>query len=200
LAGTTRDDEPDAIGAAKAALRRDTLARRDHATAAERSTWSAAIRERLSAQIPPEATISAFLPIRSEVDLAPLVDDLVAAGHSVGLPVIAGRRLVFRAFLPGAPLVPRGFGTVGPPDDAPPVVPDLMLVPLSVFDRRLNRIGYGRAYYDTTIAALRADGHRPRLVGVGFALQEADRVPVEPHDVPLDMIVTEREAILPPST
>jgi 5-formyltetrahydrofolate cyclo-ligase len=200
LAGTTRDDTSDATGAAKAALRSGILSRRDGVDPAERAAWSAAIRDRLSMLIPGGARLSAFLPIRSEVDLAPLVDDLVAAGRTVGLPVIAGRGLVFRAALPGAPLVPRGFGTVGPPDDSPPVMPDVMLVPLSVFDRRLNRIGYGLAYYDTTIAALRAAGHRPHLIGVGFALQEADRVPVEPHDVPLDMIVTERETILPPST
>jgi 5-formyltetrahydrofolate cyclo-ligase len=185
------------IAAAKAGLRSAVLARRDAASPGDRAAWSAAIRDRVAALLPPGAAVSAFLPIRSEVDLSPLVHGLVETGRPVGLPVIDGRRLLFRALVPGAPLVPRGFGTVGPADDAPEVAPDVMLVPMSVFDRRLNRLGYGKAYYDTTIAALRGTA-RPHLVGVAFALQEVDRVPVEPHDVALDRIVTEREVILPP--
>jgi 5-formyltetrahydrofolate cyclo-ligase len=184
---------------AKAALRVEVLARRDASDPVDRAAWSAAISAAAADQIPAGATVSAFLPIRSEVDLAPLVHGLVAAGRVVGLPVIKGPRLIFRALVPDAPLVPRGFGTVGPADDAPEVVPDVMLVPLTVFDRSLDRIGYGKAYYDNTIAALRAAGHRPVLVGVAFALQEVDRVPVEDHDVTLDRIVTEREVILPPA-
>jgi 5-formyltetrahydrofolate cyclo-ligase len=164
----------------------------------ERARWSAAIRESAAVLVPHRAAVTAFLPIRSEVDLGPLVRVLAAKGHAVGLPVISGTRLLFRAFTGEAALVPRGFGTVGPPDDAPIVEPDIMLVPLSVFDRRLNRIGYGKAYYDTTIAALRAAGRTPLLVGIAFSLQETDEVPVELHDVALDRVVTEREVILPP--
>lgn len=183
------------IAEAKAALRRAALARRDALTAAERTSGSAAIVGTVLALVPPGARVSAFLPIRSEVDLTAAVHRLAARGHAVGLPAIEGRGLVFRAFAPDAPLVPRGFGTFGPADDAPAVIPDVMLVPLAVFDRRLNRIGYGKAYYDTAIAALRAGGHAPHLVGVGFSVQEATAVPVEPHDVTLHRIVTERETI-----
>ncbi len=186
------------IAEAKAALRSAALARRDAMSPAERAAASTAIAARILDIVPPGATVSAFLPIRSEVDLDGAIEALLARGHAVGLPVMAGRSLLFRRFAPDAPLVPLGFGTRGPGEDAPTLDPEVMLVPFSAFDRRLNRIGYGKAYYDTTIAALRAAGRDPLLVGVGFAVQEAARVPVEPHDVPLHRIVTEREVILPP--
>ena len=66
--------------------------------------------------------------------------------------------------------------------------PDLMLVPLAAFDRPGGRIGYGRGYYDTRHRRAAAKGRAPVLVGVAFACQEAEAVPMEPHDVrlPLD--------------
>jgi 5-formyltetrahydrofolate cyclo-ligase len=187
------------IAERKARLRAEVLARRDAMDPEARAAGSTAICRALLSVVPPGAAVSAFLPIRSEVDLTAAADALVERGHPVGLPVIHGRHLVFRAYHPQGSLVSRGFGTRGPDDDAPEVVPDLMLVPFSVFDRTLNRIGYGKAYYDTTIAAFAARGHHPLLVGVGFSVQEVDRVPVEPHDVPLHRIVTEREIIEPPA-
>lgn len=191
---------PSDIAARKAAARTTALVRRDAASPEERAGWSAAIRNTASTLIPAGAAVSAFLPIRSEVDLRPLVDSLAESNHPVGLPVIVEDRLLFRAYDGAAKLIPRGFGTFGPPDDAPVVEPDVMLVPLAAFDRLLNRIGYGKAYYDTTIARILADGRNPRLIGVAFALQEVDHVPVEPHDMALNLIVTEREVILPTGT
>ncbi|HUG62567.1 MAG TPA: 5-formyltetrahydrofolate cyclo-ligase [Methylomirabilota bacterium] len=192
--------DPFDIAEAKANLRVMSLARRDAIPAGDRTEGSRKISSVVTPMIPAGAAVSAFLPIRSEVDLRPAVEVLSAIGHTVGLPVIDGRRLLFRAFSPAAPLVPHGFGTLGPGEDAPLVDPDVMLVPFAVFDRTLNRIGYGKAYYDITIAEIRASGRDPLLIGVGFSVQEADHIPLEPHDVPLHRIVTEREIVLPPST
>ena len=61
-------------------------------------------------------------------------------------------------------------------------------MPLLGFDRYGTRLGYGGGYYDRTLAHLQK---RPRLVGFAFARQEIDRIPRQPHDVPLDAIVTE---------
>ena len=63
-------------------------------------------------------------------------------------------------------------------------------MPLAAFDRRGQRIGYGRGYYDRAIARLSRNG--PVLtVGIAFSVQEVDAVPAEPHDQPLDHLVTE---------
>ncbi|HKY90951.1 MAG TPA: 5-formyltetrahydrofolate cyclo-ligase, partial [Nevskiaceae bacterium] len=75
---------------------------------------------------------------------------------------------------------------------APRVLPriDVAILPLVGFDAAGHRLGSGAGYYDRWLAGLR--GRRPRLVGLGFALQEVDALPAEPWDVKLDAICTER--------
>ena len=134
--------------------------------------------------------------MRSEVDPAPLADAAHADGITVGLPVVLpGGGLVFRRHEPGHVLVPGGFGTMIPVEAAPAIEPDVIVVPLVGFDRSGTRLGYGKGHYDRTIAALRARGRSPRLVGVAFSVQEVDTIPHEPHDVRLDVIVTETETL-----
>jgi 5-formyltetrahydrofolate cyclo-ligase len=67
-------------------------------------------------------------------------------------------------------------------------------VPLLAFDRRGGRIGYGKGHFDRAIAAL-ADKHPILTIGLAYAVQEIDEVPAEPHDRPLDIVVTETELI-----
>ena len=147
----------------------------------------------LTLDLPPDAAVSAFLPLLSEVDLEEAIAGLDGRGHPVGLPVMVQSGLVFRRVRPGDALVPLGFGTRGPGPEAPELLPDVLLMPLTAFDRQGGRVGYGRGYYDRAVAALRAAGRFPRLIGITFSVQEVAAVPMEPHDAPLDMIVTERE-------
>lgn len=184
------------VKAEKARLRADALARRAALSLRERIAASEAIcRAVLSLDLVSSAAVSAYLPIRGEVDLGPAIEALARAGHPVGLPVMVGEALVFRRHMPGAPVVPLGFGTFGPGPDAEEIVPDVLLIPLAAFDRQGGRIGYGRAFYDRTIARFAAIGHFPRLIGIAFSVQEVDRVPLEPHDRPLGTILTETEEI-----
>ena len=70
----------------------------------------------------------------------------------------------------------------------------LLIVPLLAFDRRGHRIGYGAGYYDMTLAKLRAM-KTVTAIGIAFAAQEVDTVPITPRDAPLDFVLTERETI-----
>lgn len=145
--------------------------------------------------------VSGYWPIRSEADPRPLLDRARAAGAVVALPVLVdAETLRFRRWEAGAELHPAGFGTVGPAPDAPIVVPDVILLPLAAFDRAGHRIGYGKGHYDRAVATIFASGARPLLVGLAFAVQEVDKVPFEPHDIPLDYILTEDELIAAPKT
>lgn len=83
------------------------------------------------------------------------------------------------------------FGTVYP--DGPIDVPDLILVPMLAFDRRGYRLGYGGGYYDRTLASL----PDARAIGYACSVQEVNDIPVGPFDVPLPVIVTEKENITP---
>ena len=184
-----RDD----ISEQKAELRRAALARRDAMTEEARIEASLAIAAHVAAlvDITPGMVVSGFLPIRSEIDTRPLMMMLADRGARLCVPAIVEGRLVFRHLVRDAPLEPQGFGTFAPGPDAAILDPELMLVPLAAFDRGGGRVGYGRGYYDTAIASLRAKGMTPRLVGIAFAVQEADDVPMEAHDIHLDVVVTE---------
>jgi 5-formyltetrahydrofolate cyclo-ligase len=68
------------------------------------------------------------------------------------------------------------------------IIPDIVLVPTVGFDAACYRLGYGGGYYDRTIAAF---AERPITIGVGFEFGRLDTIEPGPHDIPMDMIVTE---------
>ena len=141
-----------------------------------------------SGLVPAHAVIAGYWPLDGEIDIRPALFEAAAGGHVVGLPVTPprGQALSFRRWWPGAPLRPGRFGTVKP--DGPIVTPDVLLVPLLAFDRAGGRLGYGGGYYDRTLAALPAG---VVAIGCGFAAQEIDTVPMEPHDRHMHAIATE---------
>ena len=177
----------------KKELRQRALARRDALEPAwriEAALDIAAAADALS--VDAGSVVSGFWPIRSEMDIRPLMFALRERGARLCLPAIVDpATIVFRELVRGAPLVEMGFGTAGPGDEAAVLDPDLMLVPLAAFDDRGHRIGYGAGFYDRAIARLIAKGHSPRLVGIAFDCQRVERVPDEPHDIALPEIFTE---------
>lgn len=177
----------------KSELRAEALARRNALGAPWRIEASMRAAEGAAGiAFGPGAIVSGFLPIRSEIDLRPAMALLAAKGARLCLPVVLDREtIVFRELVRGAELVSTGFGTFGPGPEAAVLQPDILLVPLSAFDRRGHRLGYGAGHYDRAIARLRAEGRDPLLVGAAFDCQEVERVPDEPHDVPLAQILTE---------
>lgn len=178
----------------KAALRLERLALRDSMAPDARIEASLAMLDHAgdAIEFDPGQVISGFWPIRSEVDIRPLMARLRERGARLCLPAILDKQtIVFRELVPGAPIVETGFGTTGPAQDAPILDPGIMLVPLAAFDRTGHRIGYGAGYYDRAIARLRSKGHMPRLIGIAFDCQEVASVPAEPHDVALDALLTE---------
>jgi 5-formyltetrahydrofolate cyclo-ligase len=68
---------------------------------------------------------------------------------------------------------------------------DLVIVPLLGFDRNGNRLGYGGGYYDKFLTK----NNCKQAVGLAYAFQEVEELPVEEHDQKLDLIVTEEEII-----
>ena len=179
----------------KAELRAAALAERGKLPAEERARASHRAAERLRAFVSGGGTVALFWPMRDEIDPRSLIDDVLAAGGSVAMPVVDKRLMFFRRF-DGEACLERGvFGTSHPNAGQPVVDPEIIVAPLAAFDRRGGRIGYGAGHYDRAIADLVARGKTFRLAGIGFAGQEVERVPVEPHDIRLPLIATERELI-----
>ena len=181
----------------KAKLRVAAQARRDALPADVRKAAAETIAARkFPLAIAPGTIISGFMPLKSEINPLPLIQQLAEAGARLALPAIVGRGkpLVMRALEFGAPLDRGQWGIREPKADAPEVEPDILLVPLLAFDRAGYRIGYGAGYYDMTIHRLRA--LKPvTAVGIAFAAQEVPKIPRTPRDERLDLVLTEREVI-----
>ena len=139
----------------------------------------------------PFRTAAIYHPRGSELDPFPLAAMLERLGVRIALPAVVarGQPLVFRTM--GGSLPPDALGIPSPGPDAEAIAPDLVVTPLLAFDRRGGRLGQGGGYYDRTLAALRAA--RPVFVlGLAYAGQQLDRVPMDVHDQRLDGVLTER--------
>ena len=140
-------------------------------------------------------TVALYLPIGSEIDPKPLMGKLVAAGAKLALPCVQDDgSMVYRAYTRGDMLEQRPFGLLEPNPEVPEVNPTLVITPLLGFDRNGNRLGYGKGHYDRALTRLRDQG-RVFVCGLAYFGQEVEAVPAEPHDVPLDWVMTERGSI-----
>jgi len=134
--------------------------------------------------------LSAYWPIKGEPDLRPLMAELHEAGVILALPVVETRfaPLVFRRWTPQTRMVRGDWNIPVPPPEAERLTPEIALAPLMGWDGAGYRLGYGGGYFDRTLADL---APRPVTIGIGL---EAARLPTifpQPHDIPLDVILTE---------
>ena len=170
-----------------ATARRDLLPPDDRVRAARKITAAF-----LPVAVPKGAIVAGFSPIKTEFNPLLLMQELAKAGAQIALPKVMGRGkpLSLRAWNFGEPLVSGVWGIREPESDAPEVAPDIMIVPFAAFDRAGYRVGYGAGYYDMTLAMLRAK-KKIIAIGLGFAVQEVEKIPVEAHDERLDFVLTE---------
>ena len=139
--------------------------------------------------------VAAYRPQGSELDPQPVLDAILGfdPGFATAvLPVALDKSspLKFRHWNPKDRLVPDAFGILAPPPTAPELVPNLVITPLLAFDGKGGRLGQGAGHYDRTLANLRKA--RPVfMLGLGYAGQQVDEIPVERHDQRLDAILTE---------
>lgn len=171
---------------------RDTLvARRMARSPEERQRLSAALIGRLRAAV--DATrypvVGLYWPIRGEIDLREFGRQHLAAGGTVGLPVVVrdAAPVEFWRWQPGVALK-RGHWNIPVPPERDLVRPDLLVVPLVGFDAGCYRLGYGGGFYDRTLAAALP---RPHTIGVAFTDAELPTIHPQPHDIPMDVIVTD---------
>lgn len=134
--------------------------------------------------------LSGFVPIRTEIDPLPAMAEAAAHGP-VGVPVIQGKGMPLKV----SRWQPEGEMRDGPFGAKVPLVddyfePEILIVPLVAFDVQGGRLGYGGGFYDRTLELLRSK--RPTLaIGFAFDAQEAEALPLEATDQPLDMVITE---------
>lgn len=140
--------------------------------------------------------VTGFMPINTEIDPRPAMAEAAAHGP-VGVPVIQAKAtpLKFARWSPDTEMVEGAF-KAQIPAKIEWMVPEILIVPLVAFDREGGRLGYGGGFYDRTLKGLRARGP-VFAIGYAFSAQEAENLPLESTDQPLDMIVTEKGVISP---
>ena len=165
---------------------------REHRAALARAMPDFAARIAAKFMLASGSLVGGYRALRDEADPHALLERLAGNGCELCLPRLAERDapLWFHRWAPGQILVKGAFGVEEALPDWPRVWPTIVLVPLLAFDAFGYRLGYGGGYYDRTLAALGERGP-VTAIGVAFAGQEVSALPVEEHDRPLDMVLTE---------
>ncbi len=141
----------------------------------------------------PFNTLGIYWPIQREVDIRPLANELCdKCGATLALPVVVQKAapLEYWQWRLGDPIA-RGFWNIPVPQQRQPVEPDAVVAPLVGFFGQF-RLGYGGGYFDRTLAAAR---RRPYAIGLGFEFSRLASFVDLPHDVPMDVIVTEASIV-----
>jgi 5-formyltetrahydrofolate cyclo-ligase len=184
------------IKAWRKAKRQELLAHRMARDPADRQRLSEPVIESLRSiiNITRFPVLGVYWPIRGEIDLRELARRHVEDGGSVGLPVVVqdAAPVEFWRWRPGMALK-RGHWNIPVPPQRDIVTPDVLVVPLVGFDSGRYRLGYGGGFYDRTLAAA---APRPYTIGIAFADAELPTIYPQPHDIPMDQILTERSLLL----
>ena len=181
----------------KAEFRRRALNRRAAVTEEKKLAYDAEICRRIAGlEVFRNAdTVLLYASIKGEIDLSPLVSLCHNLGKTVAFPTCdpESEELYFRTLSIDAELSAGTFGIPEPPADAPlcPISKaTLCVLPGLSFDARGNRIGYGKGYYDRFLQS-----HSVVRVGAVYEELTVRQIPTEPHDLPVDLLVTERGVI-----
>ena len=180
----------------KASLRRLVLFRRGQIPPEERAAAAAAIAAAVAAtgEFARAEAVLGFASFGTELPTDPTMEAVLVAGKRLLMPYVDGRRL--RAAQIGSvdDLAP-GYRGIREPVERTPVdltAAGLVLVPGVVFDERGGRLGYGGGFYDGLLSEI---PRRIPRVGLCFDLQIVENVPVDEHDEPVDLVITEARLI-----
>jgi 5-formyltetrahydrofolate cyclo-ligase len=136
----------------------------------------------------PDAVVSVYWPIKAEPDLRAWMHAMSERGMHIALPVAVALRqpLSFRKWQPNARMV-RGLWKIPYPADGAEVAPTVVIAPVVGFDKQCFRLGYGGGFFDRTLAGFDAT---PLVIGVGYAGALIPTIFPQPHDIPMDWIIT----------
>lgn len=138
--------------------------------------------------------LAGYITSSNELDPHPLIEEAWNAGKRVYLPVIReDYSLDFAPYHSRSILQNNRYRIpepVCPPDELVSAADlDLIMAPLVAFDADCHRIGMGAGYYDRTLAGL--GSRKPLKVGLAYDFQRVERIPTQPWDIPMDLVITE---------
>ena len=140
--------------------------------------------------------IAGYYPSNYEVNILNFLREANKKKFKIVLPVIRpSGKMSFNSWFFNEPLYVSKFGTLEPNNSNKKIIPDLIMVPLVAFDDQLNRIGYGKGYYDRILKKINKIKKKKIFLGIAYSFQKCRKIPVNKHDFKLDYIFTEREII-----
>ena len=186
-----RSDAWDDVSRWRKAERRRLIDERLALVSADRIARSEHLAEKLDQAIGRVSgrIVSSYWPFRGEPDLRNWAIKVIERGGRIALPVVLRKSepLEFRVWQPGDPLE-RGVWNILVPSRGPAVLPDVVIAPVVGFDTANYRLGHGGGYFDRTLAAM---PRMPLRIGIGFATAKIATIYPQPHDIPMDTIVTD---------
>jgi len=157
----------------------------------QRCDWNEAIHVQLKSWFVGRSpmTVGFYWPFKGEFDARPLIDELLAQGHTAALPAVVEPRtpLEFRSYQAGEELVP-GVWKIPVPKRRDIVEPEVLIVPLVGFDEANFRLGYGGGYYDRTLAQL---PEKTITLAVGYSHAQLASIHPQSFDIAMTQIITE---------
>ena len=161
----------------------------------DRRVAESAVASKAASLIRPQSNVASYVAFDGEMPTRAIELMIARAGAHLWLPSLDGEAMIFRKAdglrLENAYGIPEPVNT---PEIAPTTL-DLVFVPLTAFNDEGFRLGMGAGYYDRCFAFRLKPVKSPILAGIGYAFQKSESFTVQSHDVPLDVMITEREII-----
>ena len=142
-----------------------------------------------------------YYPVFNEISPLVFIEYFKDNNITTALPVVDSNSnsMVFKKWFKKEKLQKSHIGTYEPLRTNKTIFPQVIVVPMLMFDRKFNRLGYGAGYYDKLISTLKIyfDKKKKNFITIGLAYseQETRSIPHESHDQKLDFIVTEKEIL-----
>ena len=138
-----------------------------------------------------ERNIFVFMSDEFEPNTHAMINKLLASGYSVSVPVIVGDKMIASVIDVDSKFRLNKYNILEPCEIVVSNEPEIVIVPLVGFDDELSRLGRGRGYYDRYLSC-----REVFKIGIAFDCQRIDRIAVEEFDIPLDVVVTEKECLM----
>ena len=145
--------------------------------------------------------VGLYYPIQNEISPFGFIKYFNSNDFKLTLPVVKAKTksLLFKEWNLRDKLKKGQLGNLEPPYNNPNFLPQLIIVPILMFDKNLNRLGYGGGYYDKAINELRKYFSKEKkdfiTIGLAYSGQQTKSIPHEAHDEQLDFIITEKKLL-----
>ena len=139
--------------------------------------------------------IAGYYPSNFEVNILSFLEEASKKKYKIALPAIkSSTKMHFKQWIYNEPLYLNKFGMLEPKQSKKNILPSLIVVPLVAYDNKLNRIGYGKGYYDRILNKI-SKTKNIITVGIAYSFQECRKIPTNDYDFKLNYILTERSII-----